>query len=132
MMGCLTCSNYNQCNSCFNGYVLVTSSTFKTCSCLSNYFVNGSCIICNVYFGYGCLACNNACHSCINNYRMNATTLANDFYNPCKPCSYFFDFCETCNSSVCISCKSTFNLENSSCICPANNIIFNLTCLNCN
>ena len=125
--GCVDCSNFGRCTSCFQGYYLVSSSLCEICpqgcsqcsssiscsACLPGYTLNpltNRCDPCSA----NCLTCNGkSCSRCRINY------FSNPFSNNCSICD---TNCEECSgSNTCGRCRSGYFLDASRCVqCSSN------------
>jgi len=112
------------CNASLNRII---NSTSKLCSCLTNFYDDGSnqaCIACPYY----CLTCIKStasviCQTCPSTRTQigGACPCSSGYFDvgvtTCQQCDYS---CDTCSSnSSCLTCNSTFSrtMSNGSCIC---------------
>jgi proprotein convertase subtilisin/kexin type 5 len=106
--GCTSCTNATYCNGCIPGYDYdVSIVNTRYCGCTSlDCTVNcptttliPACTYCNVS-PIQCLGC-----------------APGHYYSSPSDCNFCPFTCATCNSSVCITCKPTFNLISGKCVC---------------
>ncbi|KAL4456738.1 hypothetical protein ABPG73_014764 [Tetrahymena malaccensis] len=112
---CQTCTNYENCTSCIQGYFL-NGSQCQQCdiSCQScKGFGSTNCTICKEQNYYISIKENNLCVQFCDVSQAQYIDLSNPSQQYCRKCN---DLCKTCNDSVnCLTCKDGFYLNQNQC-----------------
>lgn len=133
---CYTCSNFDNCLSCYGNLVISTINSQSICNCPDGSYLQSlkNCEMCNK----NCQSCNKIatnCTSCSTNLALhfNETTnlgkcvcsLTNTFYNEssakCQKCDLSCDGCTGPLSLDCLKCANNYELLEGICVPICNN-----------